>query len=777
MVRWRRLAPGLLGLTLVLLLASELCVRLIPLPARLAVGDSPILLYRDGTVGHVLLADDDRWRIRRDLSEVDPNYLRALLRFEDKRFRYHLGVDPFAIARALISNLRAGRVVSGGSTLTMQLVRMVEPRPRRLRSKLVEAFRAYQLERFLTKDQILQNYLRFLPFGGNLEGVEAASRGLFGHGANTLSPDEIALLLAIPRRPSVLRASEARAARILRARDEVLKRLNALGLWTDQELATAQALPVPTAFKAMPNELPHTVRWLRAQRPSQERLETTLDRGVQSAARAILQGRGEELGQLGVHNGAVVVADRASGELRALVGNLDFWDGLNGGQIIAYDEPRSVGSTLKPLIYAQALQKGRVLPETMILDLPRDYSGYRPGNYDGRFEGLISMEEALAQSRNLPFVDLLADLGVDAFLGMLVKAGAGVLARRPDGHGLSAAIGAVELSPLELTGIYGMLASGGGYRPLVWEEREAMEKPRRVLPPGPVWLTARALSRRDRPDAAAAQHLSRLRPTVRWKTGTSYGYKDAWTAGWTRHYVITVWLGNLDQVGSRQLVGAGLAAPLFFDLAETLESGPILEDRPDAPHDLSKVSVCQYSGHLPGPACRERREVWAVTKAVPTKPCPYHVEVDVDLDSGEALNASCRAERRWERRSMLRWPASLRRFLHSDFGSLPRIPPLASDCQGSGAANSGLRILSPTPDPILLIPGLSLEVQEVPLLAEAPDGRSVSWFVDGVFLGKVRADQKLWWKPSPGKHRIVLQGAGGQRRALNLRVDDLGLAP
>ncbi len=763
---WRRL--GLI-LCLVALGMSEILVWALPLPARLGVGDSPVLVYRDGSIAHVLLAPDERWRIRRTLDEVDPNYLQALLRFEDKRFRYHLGVDPIAVLRASLSNITAGKVVSGGSTITMQLVRMVEPRPRRIGSKIIESFRAYQIERQLTKDEILEAYIRFLPFGGNLEGIEAASRGLFGHGADALAPDEIALLLAIPQRPSALRPGQATAERLREARDRVLGRLQSLGHWTSEATETARALPVPTRLRPLPSELPNTVRWIQARRPGQERLMTTLDAAVQRTARAHLERRQEILVNQGIHNGAVVVADRAKGEILALVGNLNFWDEQHGGQIVAYDEPRSAGSTLKPLLYAQGIQAGKLLPEMLMLDLPRDYGGYRPGNYDGVFNGLVSAAEALAQSRNLPFIDLLSEIGVEGFLGLLESAGALARHRHPDGHGLSAAVGAVELSPLEVTGLYAMLAAGGTYRPLSWWPREEQPPEHRVLAQGPVWLAAQSLARYDRPDSGQLSSFERVRPTVRWKTGTSYGYRDAWTVGWSRRFVVTVWLGNLDNRGSRHLVGSTAASPVFFDLIEALESGPVIKDKQPPPTDLSQIEVCDYSGHVPGPACLQRKKVWAYTQAVPTRTCPYHVHVEVDEETGEALNASCRAGRRWVKKSLLRWPASLRRYLNDRFSSLPEVPALAAQCQG-GADAPGLRILSPTAEPILLIPGVPLEVQEIPLLADAPDGRPVSWFVDGVFLGTVRADQPIWWQPKRGEHRLLLQNAAGQKRRLKLTV-------
>ena len=358
---------------------------------------STVVEYRDGTPAYVFLSRDQRWRIQAGTGEIDPAYVRALLRLEDKRFWHHAGVDPLAVLRAAWLDLRRGRAVSGASTLTMQLARVLEPRPRTFRAKLIEAFRALQLELRLSKRHILEAYLTHVPFGRNIEGVEAASLAYFGHGAKALSPAEIAALLAVPQDPNHRYPSGQNAARLRGARDRIAGRLFALEALPlgprDARLAPAAALaqvrasPVPTALQPFPREAAHAAIWLRDQRPETARLRTTLERGAQQTVERILHAAAPRLALQNVHNGAAVVVDHGTAEVRALVGNLDYWDSAHGGQIPGFARARSAGSTLKPFLYAGAIDRGLALPENLVADVPIHFGGYSPKNYDQTFAG------------------------------------------------------------------------------------------------------------------------------------------------------------------------------------------------------------------------------------------------------------------------------------------------------------------------------------------------------------------------------------------------------
>ena len=757
------LAPILLALL------ARLLADAVPLPARLAESPSTVVLYADGSPAHVFLSPDEKYRIAADLGRIDPDYIAALLRFEDKRFFAHHGVDGFALARAVGLNLRHRRVVSGASTLTLQLVRVLEPRPRTLVSKMVEAARAMQLEARLTKREILAAYLSFAPYGGNLEGVEAASQAYFGHGAQDLSSSEIAVLLAVPQRPEARRPSPGNAARLRAARDQIATWLIERGALPEEPLEAA----VPERLRPLPRDLPHAARWMRERRPTLRRLPSTLERGVQRTAEEILGRAHHGLRRLGIHNGAVVVLEHGNGAVRALVGNPDFWDAEHGGQIAGFAVARSPGSALKPFLYALAIDRGLALPEHLVADVPRIWDGWAPENYDGRWSGLVELEEALSRSLNLPFVTLLEELGIESFVGTLRQLGAASLSPEPGRYGLSVALGGAELTPLEMAGLYAVLARRGRSLEPHWlVDGAAGRAAARGVPwisPGAAWLTRRALARRDRPDFPERRRIAGSPSHIHWKTGTSYGHRDAWAIGSGPHYTVAVWLGNFDNHSSVDLVGADAAGPILFDLLEALESAAPSPEPEIRPADLKQVEVCAVSGHAPTAACPERRAAWALRARVPTRPCPYHVAVEVDVDRGLAVNPSCRAGRQVERRTFLVWPGDVRRFLAARHRAQPSPPSLAPECEAVTRREPIL--VEPPPGQILmLVPGVPASDQEVALLADAALGARLSWFVDGEYLGAAAAGETLWWTPRPGRHRILVMDQAGASASRMLEV-------
>ncbi|MCP4654942.1 MAG: penicillin-binding protein 1C, partial [bacterium] len=713
-----RVVAVVLAVVVVLIL---LVAWAVPLPERLGEPPSTVVTFADGSPAHVFLSPDDKYRIAVDPEAVDPDYLRALLRFEDKRFYRHGGVDPLAVMRALVLNLRSGRVVSGASTISMQLVRVLEPRPRTLRSKAIEALRAAQLELRRSKREILAAYLTFVPYGRNLEGIEAASLAYFGHTARDLAPEEIATLLAVPQHPARRYPSPRNAGHLAAARDEIAAwLLEREALAEDAVLAQIAESEVPRGFRPMPRHAPHAAQWLGRLHPQRTEIPTTLDRGIQLLTEKVMRGARARMAELGIHNGAVVIVDHDRGEVRALVGNFDFWDDVHGGQIVGFDVPRSPGSALKPFIYAMAIERGLALPERLVADVPASYGGYAPDNYDGRFAGLVTLESALSQSLNVPFVNLLAEVGVERFVATLRESGAASLRSEPGYYGLSAAIGGIETTPLELADLYATLANDGRFRPLRWlRDQTVTEGGVAMISPGAAYLTRRALRRRDRPDFPSRRRFSGAPARVHWKTGTSYGHRDAWAAGSGPRTTAVVWLGNFDNRPSYDLVGADAAGPLLFDLLEAVAdraAAPLPEPRP---RDLKAVEVCAWSGHLPTAACRERKRVLALRRNVPTAPCPYHVAVDVDLGTGLALNPSCRDGRTWERRTFVVWPTGIRRWLAQHHRWLPSPPSPAPGCEAAGRRRPPSILSPPAGQVLVLLPGVPVADQEVPLSADA----------------------------------------------------------
>jgi len=746
--------------------ASSLLARLVPLPKRLTATDSVSVEYRDGTPLHVFLSADDKWRLPVSVADVDPEYVRALLRLEDRRFQLHVGVDPLAVLRAAAQNLASGRVVSGASTLSMQLARLASPRPRTLGAKLIEALRALQIELRLSKQEVLEAYLRLAPYGRNVEGVQAASLAYFGHRASALSEAEICTLLAVPQAPSRRFPRPRNAERLRRARDRIAERI-----YPPAVAERVRSVAPPERVRPFPRAAPHAARWLRTHQRGRARLRSTLDREAQQQAELLLGGSRQELAWSGIHNAAVVVADHRSAEVRALIGNFDFEDARHGGQIPAFVQPRSPGSLLKPYLYALAMERGLASPEHLVRDDPARWGTYAPTNFDGRWSGLVRLEDALSRSLNVPFVRLLAQVGVESFLGLLRQGGLRHLDPDPGHYGLSAAVGGVELTPLEATALFATLAQDGRYRPLrLLVGEPAVAGPLVVFSPGAAWLTRRALARRDRPDfpthsggrGAGARG-------VHWKTGTSFGHRDAWAAGSDPTHTAVVWLGNLDGTPSSALVGADAVGPLLFDLLSGLR--PSGSHEADVrPRDLADLEVCAESGHLATSACPKRDRVWALAAAVPVVACPYHVLVDVDTESGLALTPECRRGHRYEARPFVVWPAGVRRWLSGRHRRLALAPAYAPGCVPA-ASTEPPRITSPPPGhSVMLLPGLPTARQEVPLEAETAASGTVSWFVDGEYLGSVDPAERLWWRPVPGQHRIRVVDEAGQAGTRELTV-------
>ena len=724
-------------------------VYVVPLPSREA-GWSVVVEYRDGTPAYVFLAPDDKWRLPVD--RVDPAYVRSLVALEDKRFWSHHGVDPIAIVRAAWSDLVSGRRVSGGSTLSMQLARLYEPRPRTIPSKLLDMFRAVQLDVRMSKHEILEQYLARTPFGENVEGVESAAWAYFGHSAQHLTPLEIATLLAVPQGPSRFAPSPANAERLRARRDAILGKLIAADVFSELDAAAARADQsidrVPTALRPMPRETPHAAFYLRLRYPGEARIRTTLDKGLTQLVAKQVELRAIELRTKGIYNGAVVVVDHKTREIVALVGSLDWNDTRHGGQIPMFARPRSPGSTLKPLLYALAIDRGLALPEYLVPDVPSQYGTYRPKNFDGDWAGLVRLQDALARSLNQPFIDLLQQLGVEPFVAELQRLGVSPARAKPGDYGLSLIVGGIEVTPLELAGIYATLAEGGTYVPLrLTPGGTSTPQPGTpIYGAGAAYLTRQALSQRDRPDFPNRRDVA-IPPDIHWKTGTSFGFRDAWAVGSGPTYTAVVWTGNVDNRPSTDLVGSEAAGPLLFDVLESVDHTKLSEAQPD---DLVEVEVCAYSGHIPSAACADRVKVLAPVHAVPTTPCPYHVTCD-----GKSYTVL---------------PSAVTAWLTARNRALPETPPCTTEA-------SPPQILTPVEGQVVtLLPGVPAKSQVVPLSASTR-ATMLTWFVDGALVGTAPSAQRLYWTPVAGKHDVVVADEVGRKTHRTLVVIAPGAPP
>ena len=786
--RRQRLAALALGLGSTLLFLYILAL-IIPLPERLTAKDSTMIQWRDGKPAHVFLSEDDMWRVGIGVDEIDPAYIDALLALEDQRFYSHPGVDPIAIGRATLSNIQHGRVVSGASTITMQLVRVLEPRPRTLQSKIIEALRAMQLEVRMSKDEILANYLRFVPYGRNIEGVDAASMAYFGHRADALSNAEIATLLAVPQAPNRRYPHRDNVERLRTGRDQIANELLALGALDtgegEQTITQKEALDqvigtyVPETLTPFPRDVPHLANWLRSSAAG-ERYHTTLDKGTQQVVEQMMRERHSEYATRDIHNGAAVVVDHTTREIVAVVGNFDFQDEVHSGQIPGFATPRSTGSLLKPVILGMAMDQAMVHTQMLIPDIPMERADWSPLNFSETFNGLVTLEDALTRSLNIPFITLIEQLRPDTLLAVLRRANFAHLVNSPGHYGLGIAVGGVEATPLEVAGLYTMLANKGVYRPITLkmsseqdqeQGSKSLDEPAdRLLGEGATWLVLDAMAERERPDMAWRADLPDDH-TVHWKTGTSNNYRDAWSAGISGKLTAVVWLGNFSNASSPDLVGARSAAPLMFDILEALVDRD--EQGVEKPADAIKtIEVCSLSGHLPGPACNHKHSIEVPVRSVPMKTCPYHKHIEVEKETGLMTRSACREGRETRTKSVATFPPEIASWLGASHRARAALPEWAPGCSPPSSEQAPEMLLPKRNQTVMIIPGIPTDSQRVPLEAKTSVHGELSWYVDGEYIGSTQSNDKIWWVPTLGKHEVVVMDATGRASMRELQVLD-----
>jgi len=554
---WRFTLASLAGSALLAALAGAAWVySLGPPPLGKDLETSHVVLDREGKLLRAYATSEGRWRLPATEKDVDPRFLKLLFAYEDKRFSEHHGVDLLALGRAAFQFTSNGHIVSGGSTITMQVARLLEPREHRsLGAKLRQITRALELEQALSKNEILSLYLTLAPYGGNLEGIRAAALAYFGKEPRKLSLAEAALLVALPQSPELRRPDRFPDA-AQAARDRVLDRAAAAGVVPRDEIARAKSATVPRERKPLPVLAPHAADQVVTAEPDRRIHRLTIDAGLQKTLQDLAYERAHALGpQISV---AILAVDNESGEVRARVASADYFDESRAGQVDMTLALRSPGSTLKPFIYGLGFEDGLLHPETLIDDKPARYGSYTPENFDLTFQGTVTVRRALQMSLNVPAIAVLGRVGVNRLSARLTQTGAALVLPKGEAPGLAMGLGGVGIKLSDLVMLYTGLARLGSALPLIEREGEVAQNPRRLLDPVAAWYVGNVLIGAPPPDNAPPGRIA-------FKTGTSYGYRDAWAVGYDGRMTIGVWVGRADGTPVPGLVGRAAAAPILFD--------------------------------------------------------------------------------------------------------------------------------------------------------------------------------------------------------------------
>ena len=739
----RGVAIALLAILALVWLAD----RLWPLPMP---GDdlARVVLAEDGTPLWRFADADGVWRYPVGPDEVSPLYLEALLAYEDRWFYQHPGVNPMALARAAWLNLRGGRVVSGGSTLSMQVARLLEPHDRTLPGKLRQLWRTAQLEWHLSKREILQLYLNRAPFGGTLQGVAAASWAYLGKSPRHLTPAEAALLAVLPQAPSRLRP-DRHPARAQRARDKVLQRLAEYQVWPSQRIAEAREEPLLLAPRQEPALAPLLARRLNTA-SSPPLIRTTIDAALQRRLEDLLLGWRARLPER--TSAALLVVETQSMAVRAYLGSIDLGDQRRFGHVDMIHALRSPGSTLKPFLYAMAMDDGLIHSESLLQDVPRRYGDYRPGNFSMGFSGPVSASSALALSLNLPAVQLLEAYGPKRFAAQMRMGGMPLLLPPLAEPNLSLILGGAGSRLEDLVGGYAAFARGGHSAKIRLQPQDPLLE-RRLLSPGSAWITRRILSGLARPDRDPNAELVQ-RPQLAWKTGTSYGFRDAWSVGVGPRYLIGVWIGRPDGTPVPGQFGLASAAPLMLQVHDLLSNRDSQRgiEVPVAPVPTS-VGVAAICWPLGQPMnrqddnCRRQRFAWTLDNTTPPtlqaadQPLGLGLRETVWLnEQGLRVDAGCPGAKA---RDIALWPAALEPWLPRLERRAARLPALDPSCPPHVAPSAPpLSIVGVRPGDNLRRPATSREPLQLRVSALGGGGQRW-WFVNGQPLGETQGQDSL----------------------------------
>lgn len=755
----------MLGILTLLVIGYIFC-----LPRQLFhVPYSTVVTDRNDELLGARIASDGQWRF--PPRETTPEKIKqCLITFEDKHFYHHWGVNPLSVGRAIYQNTKHKRIISGGSTLTMQTIRLARNESRTFGEKIIEMIWATRLEFRASKEEILSMYVSHAPFGGNVVGLDAAAWRYFGHSAEDLSWAESAMLAVLPNAPAMIHLSKGRKL-LLSKRNRLLKQLlekKVIDLST-YELAVTE--PLPDEPHPLPQIAPHLVSRFYKERNGQY-TRSTIDRGIQTHIEDLAERWSNEFNRSDIRNLAILVIDIPANQVIAYCGNVHFDRKQGGNQVDVIQAPRSTGSILKPFLYYAMLQEGSLLPDMLLPDIPININGFTPQNFSLQYEGAVPASEALARSLNIPAVTMLQRYGVPKFHNFLQQTGFKTITRSSSHYGLSLILGGAEATLWDVTNAYAQMGRSLIPHPdsklsekkeaeIIMakgeekeEENETVRKSTQknlIWDKGAVWQTFDALKEVNRPEEIDWKSIPSMQ-TIAWKTGTSYGFRDAWAVGVTPRYAVGVWVGNATGEGKPGLVGAQTAGPVLFDIFNYLPASSWFE-RPTGV--FVDAEVCRQSGHLKGRFCEETDTILILPAGLRTDACPYHHLITLSADEKHRVYENCANTEPTLQKSWFTLPPVWEWYYKQHHPEYSPLPPFKAGC-GEDTFQPMQFIYPPINAHIKLPKQLdgSKGFMTVELAHNDPNA-TLFWHLDDTYLTQTQDFHKISLQPAPGKHSLT----------------------
>ncbi len=702
----------------------------------------------NGYVLATFLNTSDKWRLEANLDEISDDLRKAIIAKEDDSFYYHLGFDPLAIVRAAYQNITSGDIVSGASTITMQLARLLEPKDRTFINKIVEVFRAVQLELHYSKDEILTMYLNRIPFGGNVEGVKSASLFFLGKAPKNLSLAEAVCLSFIPNNPNKFKIGKNNTA----INEEKLFWLDyhsSAGTFAKDRIETAKNEEFESKRRDRPKYALHFCENIKNMHSQSYNLNTTINLKMQSPIENLCYTYTKGLANRDIYNSAALVMDNSTGEVVTYIGSSNFFDYDHAGQVDGVKAIRSPGSALKPVVYMMAIEEGIITPKTKILDIPMDFGLYSPDNFDKTFSGWVSAEDALAKSLNIPAVYLLNQLSKDDFASKLTQMHFQKISKNKKDMGLSAVLGACGVSLEELCGMYRCIANHGVYSKTIYFKDTTANKLDTIFNPLASEMVAKMLTQLERPDYPLSYQYSKDLPEIAWKTGTSYGRKDAWSVGFTKKYTVAAWAGNFDNKGAATLTGASVATPLLFDIFRILEkidpSGKLQLS------DIPEREVCSVTGKKAGKYCSKVTDGY-IPFVSSNEECTHISDIFISKDGKYEYCLDCLPETGYKTMQAESYPPELIDFYKSQNIKYKERLPHNPKCTRYSEVNNP-SITSPIANQEYLAEKGQFKLELSAVIAQ--DAKEMTWFVDNLKVGSCKSDEKIFYTPETSSTKKI----------------------